>query len=407
MGELWMGCETNMSERVLSALSRPEPDHRGETFGPLQERLIKKVQQVLQTKNDIMVITSSGTGGLEAMGINFFKPGENVIVPACGLFSRLLCEYVQNAGANPIKIEAPVGEEPSFEQIENGFKEAGKVKAFFSVYDETATGITFSWFDKIGALCRKYNALFLVDAHAIGGALNLPVDKWGIDCCMCVSQDGIGGPGGLCFLAVSDRAKKYLEENPPKSLYFNIPFYLRWHSIGQPAFTPATIIMLATDEALNMVLEEGLEMRFKRCEIAAKAFYAAFDAIGVETITKKKELRSNLTLAFKMPPGIDESEFRKLLDNKYGIYVYHAVTGTPPSWRLGTVGADPVFREGRVMATVACICSVLNLMGYKNDMGKAIEAAHEVLKGYPTWGTKKYAPIPWELPRSMLKLFKD
>jgi aspartate aminotransferase-like enzyme len=406
MGELWMGCVPNMSERVLSALYRPEPDHRGETFGPLLDRIIKKVQQVMQTENDIAVMTSSGTGGLEAIGINFFKPGDNVIVPTCGLFSRLLCEYVRNAGATPIKVEAPVGDEPPFKDIENAFNQAGKVKAFFSVYDETATGITFTWFDQIGALCRKHDALFLVDAHAIMSVINLPVDKWGIDCCVCVSQIGMGGPTGLCFVSVSGRAKKYLENNPPKSVYFNIPLYLRWHSIGQPAHTPATIIMLATDEGLNMVLEEGLEMRFKRCEIIAKAFYAAFDSIGVETLTKKKELRSNLMLAFKCPPGIDESEFRKLLDNKYGIYVYHAVQGCPPLWRLGTIGPDPVFREGRVIATVACISLVLNVMGYKNNVGKAIEAAHEVLKGYPSWGTKKYSPIPWEQPRSILKCLK-
>ncbi len=395
MGELWMAGVPNVSQQVMSAMLRPEPSFRGETFGPLLERIIKNMQKIMQTKNDIVVMTSSGTGGLEACGINFFKPSDNVIVPVCGLFSGMLCEYVRNAGANVIKVESPVGDEPSLEQIKDAFKKAGNVKALFSVYDETSTGVTMTWLKEAGELCEKYGSFFIVDAHASFSTNELPVDKWGIDICVTGSQLSLGGPAGLCFLSVSEKAKRYLADNPPKSVYFSIPYYLSWQKIGQPPFSPATTVMLATDEALNLLLEEGLEVRIKRNAICAKAYYSAFEAIGVEPLVKRKELRSNYIPAFKVPDGIDGRELRKLLDNKYGIYVVFNAPGCPPSFRIVPIGPDPSFREGSVLATVTCVASALNLLGYKNDMGKAIEAAHEVLKDYPTWGKKEYDPVSW------------
>ena len=183
MGKLFMGSVPNVSERVLATFIQPMIDHRSEEFSAVLESCVNKVQQVMQTKNSIVILTSSGTGGLEAAGINFIKEGDNVIVPVSGLFSSNLTRYVRIAGGNVITVEAPVGDQPQLEQIEEAFTKTKNVKALFTVIDETATGVTYNWFKEVGELCRKYNSFFMVDAHAIMGALDVSVDRYGIDVC--------------------------------------------------------------------------------------------------------------------------------------------------------------------------------------------------------------------------------
>jgi aspartate aminotransferase-like enzyme len=400
MGKLFMGCVPNISEEVLASLLKPMIDHRSEEFSALLASLTERAKQVMQTKNDVAILTSSGTGGLEAAAINLIRPGDNVIIPSCGLFSDMLGKYVLVAGGNIIKLKAEPGDQPSLEQIEDAFKKAGNVKAFFSTFDETSTGVTFTWFKEVGELCKKYNSFFIVDAHAAFGGVDLPVDDYSIDACVGVSQIGMGGPGGLCFVSVSDKAKQFIKDNPPNSVYFDLGMALDFYNqLKMTPFTPAVEIMVATDESLRMVLEEGLQTRFKRIAVCADAFYAAFDAVGIESIAKK-ELRSKLMLCIKYPDGIEEREFRRLLDNKYGIYVYFTVPGAPPQFRLGTVGSNPVFREGRVLAGVSAICSVVNQLGYKVDTGKAIDAAVSKLQAYPTYGKCEYPEINWPMPET-------
>jgi aspartate aminotransferase-like enzyme len=379
-----MGCCPSLSERVLAALVRPMIDHRSDEFRPILRSLVDKVKQVMQTNNDVAVLTSSGTGGLEAVRLNFLKKGDNVIVPVCGVFSNMLCDYVRNAGANVVKVEAPPGDQPRLDQIKETFEKTKNVKAIFTVYDETATGVTYTWFKEIGELCAKHGSFFIVDAHAVMGALDLPVDRLNIDVCVAVSQIGIGGPPGICFVSISNKAKKYLSNNPPESVYFNLPSYLKWYEReSQTPFTPATQVIIATNEALNMVLEEGLKIRFQRVGVCADAFYAGFDAMGLDSVAKK-ELRSKLMLSIKYPNNIKENDFTKILYDKYDIYVYKHVPISVPSFRIGTVGSDPIFRETRVLTTIAAISSVCNILGHKVDSGKAIEAATSKLEGYPS-----------------------
>lgn len=393
MTKLFMGCCPNTSEVVLAALLKPTVDHRSEEFRAVLTSLTDKVKQVMQTKNDVAILTSSGTGGLEAAGINFVKPGDNVIIPTCGLFSERLGRYVRIAGGNVIKVEAPIGDQPSLDQIEKAFEKTKNVKAIFTLFDETSTGVTFTWFKEVGELCKKYNSLFMVDAHGVIGALDLPVDRYGIDVCVAVSQIGMGGLSGICFVSLSDKAKEYLSDNPPNSIYFDLARYLDWYNMRRETpFTPAVEVFVATDEALSMVLDEGLQTRFRRVGICAEAFYAGFDAVGIEGVAKR-ELRSKLMLLFKYPDGIKERDFRRLLDNKYGIFVYATVPTGPDLFRIGTVGSDPVFREGRVLATIAAICSVLSTLGFRVDSGKALDAATSKLKDYPSFGKATYPEV--------------
>ena len=392
MGEYWMVDLPDIHQRVMSALLRPVPSHRSELFPPIQKRIIEKMQKIMQTRNDIIILVATGTGGLEACGVNFFKPGDNVIVPVCGTFSSRLCEYVKNAGANAIKVEAPVGEEPSFSQVREAFKEAKNVKALFTVYDETSTGVNITWLKEAGELCKEQGSLFIMDAHAAFSVCDLPVDKWGIDVCVTGSQLSLGGPTGLCFMSISEKARKYLEANPPKSIYFSIPYYLNWYEVGLHPFSPAATLMLAMDEALNIVLEEGLDVRIKSCAACAEAYYSAFEAIGIEPLVKKKEIRSTFILSFKIPDAVNGDEFRRFLDNKYGIFVAGPIPAWPNSFRIVPGGPVPSFREGLVFTIVSCISSTFNLLGYKNDMGKAVEAAHKILKDMPVPGKKEYSP---------------
>lgn len=394
MGKIFVGLCPNFSEEVQSSLVKPMIDHRSEEFSTLFTRVMDRMKEAMQTKNDLVLLTCSGSGGVEAAVRNFIQPEDNVIIPCCGLFSNMLLSYVSIVGGNAIKIEAPLGDQPPLKQIEEAFEKTKNVKAFLTVYDETSTGVTFTWFKEAGELCKKYNSFFIVDAHSVIGASDFPLDDYGVDVCVATAQVGMGSPAGICFVCLSEKAKQYIYKNPPQSVYFDLSSYLDFfRHVGQTPFTTPVEVVVATDEALRIALEEGLKIRTKRISICADAFYAAFDAVGLKGMAKK-ELRSDITICYRYPEDIKERDFRRLLDNKYGMYVYFAIPGTPPQFRITPLVGDPALRESRVLGSIAAICSVINILGAKKvDMGKALEAAVLKLEKYPAYGTAQYPEL--------------
>jgi aspartate aminotransferase-like enzyme len=367
---------TNVPGRVMNAMLSPIINHRSDDFRILYRDVVDKTQRVFQTSNDIVVLTASGTGAVEASVINLVKKGDNIVIPVSGEFGGRLADLIENWGGNSIRISSKFGENPPLEQIEDAFEANKNIKALYAVYNETSTGTTLRYLEKLGELSSKYGSLFVVDAVSVLGGDVLPVDKWGIDVCITASQKALAAPPGVAPISISAKAKKLMIENPPPTQYFNLKRYFRYfEESGETPFTPALPLMFAYREALEIVLEEGLKHRIERHRRCANAFYTGLSELGF-TPFAHPEARSNVVIAFNYIPGIEDKTFRKILGEHFRVLVaggFGELKGKV--FRIGSMGE--VDRH-HVIRTLSSIASTLKMMGFQTK-SEAIPVAMKAL----------------------------
>ncbi len=367
---------TNVPGRVMNAMLSPIINHRSDDFRALYRTVVDKTQRVFQTSNDIVVLTASGTGAVEASVVNLVKKGDKVVIPVNGEFGGRLADLIDSCGGNSIRINSKFGDNPPLEQIEGAFESNKDIKALYAVYNETSTGTTLRYLEKLGELCSKYGSLFIVDAVSILGGDELPVDKWGIDVCMTASQKALAAPPGVAPISISARAKKQMIENPPPTQYFNLKRYFKYFGdSGETPFTPALPLMFAYREALEMVLEEGLDKRVERHRRCANAFYTGLNELGF-TPFAHPEARSNVVIAFNYIPGIEDKTFRKILGEHFRVLIaggFGELKGKV--FRIGSMGEVDRYH---VIRTLSAIASTLKIMGIQTK-AEAIPVAMKAL----------------------------
>lgn len=369
---------TNVPERVMQAMLHHIINHRSDDFVDLYTDVIDKTQQVFQTQNDIVALSSSGTGAVEASVVNMIRKGDKVIIPVNGEFSNRLSQMLEWQGANVIKLETPPGENASFEQVKEAFDNNKDVKAFYVVHNETSTGTMVSYLDKIPDLTSRNDAFYIVDSVSLLGGVNLPVDKWNIDVCVTGAQKALASPPGISPMSISPRAKKHMIENPPPTMYFNLPRYFRYYEESKHTpFTPALPLLYGYREALNIILEEGLENRFKRHQICSDALYEGLSAIGLTPFAKKED-RSISIIALNYLEGLEDKTFRNTLAQRFRVLVAGGFGNLKGKvFRVGCMGE---VNRYHVMRTISAISSTLSMMGYKTDSEAALKVADEKLK---------------------------
>lgn len=366
---------TNIPTRVANAMLRPMINHRGPEFRELHARIIENAKYVFGTKNDLFVLSASGTGGVECAVRNICSAGSKIIVPVNGVFSQRFLESVGLLGGKGVEIPVEWGNAVTVAQVEDALKKNSPVTAVAIIYNETSTGVTTPNLKQIGELCRKYSTLFLVDAISIQGGVPLPVEEWGVDICITGSQKCLMTPPGLALISVSAKAWDSIKK-APRSYYFDLQLCKQfWEENKETPYTPAVTLFFALDEALQMIREEGLETRFKRHAACANAMYAAVEAMGLE-LYARKEVRSTTVLAIKYPNGVDDKNFRGTLNKKYRVVVAGGMGKTKGQlFRIGVMGSVSEFE---ILATATAVESVLIEQGHKPRAGEAAAAAREI-----------------------------
>ncbi|MFQ6025139.1 MAG: pyridoxal-phosphate-dependent aminotransferase family protein [Nitrosopumilaceae archaeon] len=369
---------TNVPDRVTRAMYTPMINHRSKDFHDLYTDVIEKTQKVFQTSGDIVALSASGTGAVEASVVNLIKKGDKVIIPVNGEFSSRLAETLEWQGANVVRLTTNPGENASYDQVKEAFDNNRDVKAFYVVYNETSTGTQVRYLDKIAELTSRNDAYYVVDAVSILGGEELPVDKWKIDVCMTAGQKGLAAPPGISPISVSPRAKKYMIENPPPTMYFNLARYFRYYENSKETpFTPAIPILYAFREALNIILEEGMDSRIKRHRVCSNALYSGLSAIGL-TPFAKEDARSTVIIALNYLDGLDDKTFRTTLAQKFRVLVAGGFGNLKGKvFRVGCLGE---VHRYHVMRTISAISSTLDMMGYKTNTADALKIAEEKLK---------------------------
>ena len=369
---------TNVPNRVMRAMLAPIINHRSDDFVELYTDVVDKTQQVFETQNDIVALSASGTGAVEAGVVNLIKKGDKVIIPVNGEFSRRLSQLIEGQGGNVVKLETPPGENATFDLIKEAFDNNKDVKAFYVVHNETSTGTMVNYLDKVSDLTSRNDAFYVVDSVSLLGGAQLPVDKWNIDVCMTGAQKAIAAPPGISPISVSAKAKKYMIENPPSTMYFNLARYFKFYDNEKHTpFTPALPLLYAFREALSVMLEEGLQNVFNRHKVCSDALYDGLSAMGLSPFAKKED-RSISIVALNYLDGLEDKTFRTTLADKFKVLVAGGFGDLKGKvFRVGCMGEVSPYH---VMRTISAISSTLAMMGFDVDAQAGLKTAEEKLK---------------------------
>jgi len=366
---------TNVPDRVMLAMIKPIINHRGPEFAALHERITDNLKQVFETKHDVFVLTSSSTGAVECAIGNMVNPGDKVIIPVFGVFSERVKEKVVRHGGKPVEIPINWGDAPTAAQIEEVVKKEKDAKALAVVYNETSTGVTVRDLPEISQIAVENDLLLMVDAVSILGGDNLPVDKWNVDICVGGSQKCLACPPGLGMISVSQKAWEAVEKTTFRPFYFDLVSMRDFASRKETPFTPALSLYYALDEALKMMLEEGLEKRYKRHATCAKAFYAALEALGLKPYPPEK-VRSNTVIAANVPDKLDGAKLREIMRERYKVVIAGGMGKIRQLiLRIGCMG---IISETETHTTINALENALADLNYPVKIGTGVEAIRQV-----------------------------
>ena len=365
---------TPVPPEALLAMAMPIIHHRAPDFVPVLDSAKKGLQWLYQTKNDVLILCSTGTGGMVGSVTNFLSPGDEVLVINGGKFGERWTKICQAYGMKVEELIVEWGHAAKAELVEAALRKNQKIKAVFVQANETSTGV-YHDVKSIAAVVKKTDALFVVDAISALVAHDIRTDEWGIDVMIGGSQKGVMLPPGLAFVSVSDKAWKMADTAKTPKFYFNFKKERENLAKNQTNFTSAVTLIIGLNASIKMLQDEGLENVFKRHDRLARATRAAATALGLKLFPK--ESPSNALTAIEAPAGVDGQAIYKDLRVKYGI------TGAGGQdklkgkiFRIAHLGYADTFD---VITAVAGIEMVLKGLGHPVKLGTGVGAAQEIL----------------------------
>ncbi len=360
-------------QRVLRAMSKPMISHRSADFEKIYEDCRLRLRDLFDTKNEVVVLSGSGTAGMEAAVGGIIGKGEKVVTITNGKFGERFTELGDRYGTS-VPLDFPWGTPFDLERVKAALEEGAK--AITMVHNETSVGIV-NPAKEVGKLARKYDAVFIVDGISSVGGNEFLTDEWGVDIAITGSQKCLAVPPGLAMVAVSERAMDLLEEGKG-GYYTDLKAHLKKAKKNQTPYTPAVSLFFALQEALTIASEEGFPERRARMAGLAGGVRAAASSLGIELSPQVNEhtTYSNTVTAMKMPNGINDSQLRGGM-RKRGVGVSGGQEGLKGKiFRIGTMGACT---EADVLRTISTLELVLKKEGVISSLGAGIEAASRAI----------------------------
>jgi alanine-glyoxylate transaminase/serine-glyoxylate transaminase/serine-pyruvate transaminase len=346
-------------QRVLDALGKPTVGHLDPFFGELIEETAELLRGVFRTANRATLpVSATGSGGMDALVVNFVEPGDRVVVGVNGLFGERLADALGRAGAEVVRVEAEWGRALDLDELAAAV-DAG-ADALCVVHGETSTGVCQP-LDGLAERCRAAEALLLVDCVTSLGGQPVLLDDWGVDAAFSGSQKCLNAPPGLAPFTAGERALAKLRGRaaPPRSWLFDISLVLGyWDGEGGRVYhhTAPINMVYALAEALRIVHEEGLEARWERHRRAHEALRGALAEFGFERLAPAGEELWPL-LAVRLPEGVDDAAVRGALLTDHGIEISGGLGPLAGrAWRIGVMGegarAEPQERLVTALGTL-------------------------------------------------------
>ena len=309
---------TFVPQSVLNASARPMINHRGPEFASLLVGITRALQDFLRTQNDVFLLTSSGSGAMEAAIANTLARADRVLVFSNGAFGERFHQIARSYGVDARRVDVTWGRavDPDLVRAELA-KDKGKdaAKAVLVTHNETSTGV-LNPLKEISAIVRDAGKLLIVDSISGAGACELEVDEWGIDVLVSASQKAWGAPPGISVITMSQRAWKAYDRSDLPKAYFDLQAAKSYLEKGSTPATPAVSLVVALQEALRLMSEEGLEAIVQRHRDIAHATRRGVQALGL-SIFPDEAYASPTVTAFRTPARMDPRNLIRVMRESY------------------------------------------------------------------------------------------
>jgi len=373
---------SNIHPRVMKAMLSPVVGHLDPDFVRVMEDIKKLLRIVFQTGNEITFpVSGTGSAGMETAMANLIEDGDEVVAAVNGAFGERVADAAGRLGAKVHRVEAEWGRIVEPERLEAALRAARKPKLLAVVHAETSTGV-YQPVEELGALAHRYGALMVMDAGTSLGCVPVEIDRWQVDACYSCTQKGIGAPPGLAPVTFGERAMETVRTRKQKcrSWYFDLAMIERYWGPDRLYHHTAPISMnYAIYEALRIVVEEGLEPRFKRHYANSAALRAGIQAMGLELAAQEGYRLPQLT-AVRVPGGIDDAKVRAGLLTTFNLEIGAGLgVFRGKVWRIGLMGESS--RRENVMLVLNALETVLAAQGMEVARGAALVAADKSYNG--------------------------
>jgi aspartate aminotransferase-like enzyme len=366
---------TPVPETVNLEMAVPMVHHRTPQFSKIFGEAAEDAKYLFQTKQDVIILASTGTGGMESCITNLFSPGDKVLVVNGGKFGERWGKISESYGLKPVWINVEWGQAVDPKEVKAVLDKDKDIRAILVQASETSTAVAHP-IEALSKLTRdRDDILLVVDGITGVGVFPLPMDEWGIDAIVTGSQKALQLPPGLALVALSEKAWKFADQSKCPHFYFDLKKE-RKNLAGQTsAYTPAVSLVIGLRAVLKSFKEEGMENVHKRHNRLARATRAATQALGLKMVAPNAPADS-LTGVF-LPDGIDGGKFVKSLRDDFGV----TMAGGQDQWkgkvvRIAHLGYVDTFDT---IVAIAAIEMALKKFGHAVELGKGVAAAQEIL----------------------------
>lgn len=302
---------------AMSALAQPMINHRGPEFAALIAEVTEGLKRVFKTRNDVLSLTASGTGGLEAAVVNTLSPGDRTVVVSVGAFGDRFKSIAEAYGASVRHVQFPWGEAVDPAVVAEVLREEAGARTVFVTHNETSTGVTND-LKSIARVVKDAGRLLVVDGVSSVSSIDVETDAWGCDIVVSGSQKGWMVPPGLVYVAVSPAAWEAAAKAKMPRYYLDLAAAKKSLEKGQTPFTPAVSIFFAMQATLKMIDAEGLDNVFARHQRVARYTRDGIRELGLEMLADEAVASATVT-AVKAPEGLDLKVLLRELREQRGV----------------------------------------------------------------------------------------
>ena len=366
---------TPVPETVNLEMAAPMVHHRTPQFSKIFAEAAEDAKYLFQTKQDVIILASTGTGGMESCITNLFSPGDKVLVVNGGKFGERWGKISESYGLEPVWINVDWGQAVDANKVKTILDKDKGIRAILVQASETSTTVCHP-IEALSKLTRdRDDILLVVDGITGTGVFPLPMDEWGIDAIITGSQKALELPPGLALVALSEKAWKFADQSKCPHFYFDLKKERKNLANQTSAYTPAVSLVIGLRAVLKSFKEEGLENVHKRHNRLARATRAAAKALGLKMVAP--DAPADSATGVFLPDGIDGGKLVKSLRDDFGV----TLAGGQDQWkgkviRIAHLGYVDTFDT---IIAISAIEMALKKFGHAVELGKGVAAAQEIL----------------------------
>ena len=366
---------TPVPEDVLEAMARPMIHHRHEPFRAVLEKVRQDLKYLFQTKNEVLILGSTGTGAMEGAVSNLLSRGDKAIVVRGGKFGERWGEICEAYGVHPIPVDVEWGNAVDAGQVRTALDQAPDARAVFLQASETSTGVKHPVREIADLVALRENTVIVVDAITALGVFDIPTDAWKLDVVVTGSQKALMLPPGLAFACLSEKAWRFTKESDLPKYYFDFTKERKNLEKNQTAYTSSVSLIMGLEVSLERIKREGLQNVFARTEKLARATREGAKALGLELFAQGSP--SEACTAIKVPEGIDGTKIPTLIRENHGV----AIAGGQDrlKGKIVRISHMGYVNTYDILSGLAALEFVLKELGYPVETGASVKAALAVM----------------------------